>query len=105
MGEKITCAICRNEKDSFCKVKKNVKVAVNKRRRCDSFILAPEKVKEKQILKTVRLTHSEKEALRKYYKEELRRVRENMKNMANNPHPLTGDLSRFTSTVSDGDDD
>lgn len=100
MSNRIVCAICKNETGGFCRVKKNVKVAINKRRNCDQFILEPGKVKEKQILKTVRLSYAEKEALRKHYKEELRQIKSKLKDPAN-PHPLTGDLSRFTSTVSE----
>lgn len=98
MSDRITCSICKNENGGFCKVKKNVRVALNKRRNCNLFILEPSKVKEKQILKTVKLSYSEKEALRKHYKEELRMVKNALKDPSN-PHPLTGDLSRFTSTV------
>ena len=110
MSEKITCAICINEEDKACTVKKNVKVAVNKRRRCGQFVLEPTKVKAKQILKTTRLTFQEKEALRQHYKEELKRYKKAVKeeqsgkvpNSVSPQHPLTGDLSRFTSTARGG---
>lgn len=97
---KITCATCANEKDKICKVKK-IGVAVNKRRNCDKYELEPTKVKEKQILKTIKMGYAEKEALRKQYKEELRRIKEQAKSgiPVDSAHPLTGDLSRFTSTA------
>lgn len=105
MEKKITCSICKNEEKKFCTVKKS-SVAPNKRRHCDKFIFEPAKVKEKQILKTVRLTYREKEALRKYYKEELKRYKQAEKEgildqvpQTSSAHPLTGDLSRFVSTA------
>ena len=100
-GSKVTCATCANEENRKCLVKKNT-VALNKRRRCDIFVLEPTKVKAKQILKTVKMGYKEKEALKKEYKEQISRLKEEAKmgrqprNMA---HPLTGDLSRFTSTA------
>jgi len=57
MSEKVTCAICQNEINRKCVVKKNNAIALNKRRHCDKFILEPNKVKNaidkivKQILK------------------------------------------------------
>jgi len=99
--EKITCATCANEKDRICIIKKN-KVSVNKKRRCNKYILAPEKVKAKQILKSVRMSYQEKEALRKEYKEQLKLIKQAARNgqpVQNSRHPLTGDLSRFVSTA------
>lgn len=109
MEKKITCGVCKNEIKRFCSVKKSP-VALNKRRHCDKFILEPTKVKAKQILKTVRLSYKEKEELRRHYREELKRQKQLAKMRANTPnspppvdslHPLTGDLSRFTSTAGD----
>lgn len=75
-------------------------MAINKRRRCDKYILEATKVKAKQILKTVPMGHKEKEALRREYKEQLKQFRASAKQGNTSPsHPLTGDLSRFTSTV------
>jgi len=99
--EKITCATCANEENKKCLIKK-CSIALNKRRRCDYFKLEPTKIKEKQILKTVRMSYKEKEALRKEYKEQLKQFRQAAKehNYSSDPkHPLTGDLSRFTSTA------
>ena len=87
-GNKVVCAVCANEENRKCTVKKAT-VALNKRRRCD-------------LLKTVRMGPKEKEALRREYKEQLKEFKaaarqgtepRNMKN------PLTGDLSRFVSTA------
>lgn len=100
-GSKITCATCVNEENTRCLVKK-CSVAINKRRRCDKFELEPTKVKAKQILKTVRMGYKEKEALRNEYKEQIRNLKQSVKEHGqprNMAHPLTGDLSRFTSTA------
>jgi hypothetical protein len=100
-GNKVVCATCANEENKKCLVKKS-SVALNKRRRCDHYVLESSKVKAKQILKTVRMGHKEKEALRREYKEQLRQAKAlaNQQQMSRNTqHPLTGDLSRFTSTA------
>lgn len=97
---KIVCATCSHEQNKFCEVKK-IGVAINKRRNCDKYNLEPSKVKEKQILKTIKMGYAEKEALRKQYKEELKRIKTEAKagRSIDPAHPLTGDLSRFTSTA------
>lgn len=99
--EKITCATCANEENKRCIVKKS-RVALNKRRNCDKYVLEATKVKAKQILKTVRMSHVEKEALRNEYKQQLKQFRADAKSggfQQNSKHPMTGDLSRFSSTA------
>lgn len=97
---KITCATCNNEYQFKCNAKKGrPSVAINKRRNCDKYVLDPEKVKVKQILKTVKMGYKEKEILRREYKEQLRLAKEQLKVSSDPKHPLTGDLSRFKSTV------
>jgi len=57
------------------------------------------------------MPYAEKEEMKRRYKEELKRYREIEKNTKEagldpasiNMHPLTGDLSRFKSTVSQGE--
>ena len=100
-GAKITCATCRCEVNKKCNAKKGrPSVALNKRRRCDKYILEATKVKAKQILKTVQMGHKEKEALRREYKDQLKQFKDAAKQgNTSQSHPLTGDLSRFTSTV------
>jgi len=105
MKDKIVCAICKNEENKRCLIKK-VSVAINKKRRCDKFIFEPTKVKEKQILKTIRMPYREKEELRQRYKKELKRYNQLVKNGTINKkyestsaNPTTGDLSRFVSTA------
>ena len=107
-GEKVVCVNCAHEENRKCTIKKST-VALNKRRRCDKFELEPTKVKAKQVLKTVRMTYKDKEALRKEYKEQLKAYKQAIKeakkgqvpNSGSAKHPLTGDLSRFVSTVED----
>lgn len=104
---KITCATCMNEDGGLCSVKRYNRVAVNKRRNCDKYVLDTSKVKEKHVLKTTRLSYAEKEALRKYYKDQLKQYKKQMKQqklVSSDPkHPLTGDLSRFRSTAKEDD--
>jgi hypothetical protein len=97
---KIVCSTCVNERSGKCIIKKAT-VALNKRRRCESYILEPNKVKDKQILKTVRLSYTDQQKLRDELKE-LRRLEKYEAKSGNSTdpkHPLTGDLSRFTSTA------
>ncbi len=100
---KITCATCLNEDSKKCTVKKGTPtIHPNKRRQCGLYVLEPTKVKAKQIIKTVRMGYSEREALRAEYKKQLKQLkRDSVKVQAprNVQHPLTGDLSRFTSTA------
>ena len=100
---KITCATCRCEVNRKCNAKKGrPSVAINKRRRCDKYILEASKVKEKHILKSVRVGYREKEALRREYKRQLKQFRSDAKHggkLQENRHPITGDLNRFTSTA------
>jgi hypothetical protein len=102
-GEKITCATCRCEVSKKCNVKKGQpSVSLNKRRRCDKYILEATKVKAKQVLKTIQMGYKEKEALRREYKEQLKQFKLAAKQgNTSQSHPLTGDLSRFISTVGD----
>ena len=100
-GAKITCATCRCEVNKKCNAKKGrPSVALNKRRRCDKYILEATKVKAKQILKTIQVGYQEKEALRREYKDQLKQFKDAAKQgNTSQSHPLTGDLGRFTSTV------
>lgn len=104
---KITCSVCKNEENKVCKVKK-IGVHVNKRRDCNKFVLAEDKIKPSHLVSTIKMPYAEKEEMKRRYKEELKRYREIEKNTKEaglnvNMHPLTGDLSRFKSTVSQGE--
>ena len=98
---KITCASCAGEYERKCNAKKGrPSVSINKRRRCDKYVLEPLKVKEKQILKTIKMGYAEKEVLRREYKEQLWQYKAAAKvGGPTTNHPTTGDLSRSTSTV------
>ena len=105
MEKKIVCAVCKNEENKFCTVKKS-SVALNKKRRCDKFVLEPTKVKEKQILKTIKLPYKDKEILRQHYKKELKKYKQSVKDSLTpgkypptSANTVTGDLSRFISTA------
>jgi hypothetical protein len=107
MDKKIVCAICKNEENRFCTVKKS-SVAINKKRHCNKFVLEPTKVKEKQILKTIRLPYQDKEVLRQHYKKELKKYNQQTRDGQHNTtvaNPTTGDLSRFMSTAGDKKND
>ena len=97
---KIVCATCGNEKDSRCTVKKNQGVHVNKRRDCNLYLLAPEKIKMRQVLDSVYVPPNQREEFKKIYKQEEKRRKEAHSGVSTNvAHPLTGDLSRFRSTA------
>jgi hypothetical protein len=108
---KVTCSICKNEDHKMCKVKK-IGVHINKRRDCDKFVFEEDKVKAEHIIQTIKVPYAEREELKRRYKEELKQHREMEKTMKDagaldgttlytrdTSHPLTGDLSRFTSTA------
>jgi hypothetical protein len=125
---KVRCKVCQNEFGGTCSVKK-VGIAKNKPRRCDAFILAESKVKEKQKIPTERIGYTkyqelkaeakaQRKALIKMLKEGVTPGDGTAKNlglveddsriimpgdsrfkMPDNKHPLTGDLSRFKTSA------
>jgi len=128
---KVKCRVCDNEDRGFCKVKK-VKVKINKARVCEAYIYNESKLKTKEKVDTTRILYAEQQAIKKQQKEELKKLREQLKQgqkqgtahdlglipkeksniiqpgdprfvmpRADEKHPLTGDLSRFTTTVSE----
>lgn len=114
--KKVSCAICEAQYNRFCTTKR-VTVALNKKRLCDKFIYDESKVKNRVPIPTTRITFAEKEILRDEYKEELKELKKRIEEKtkadgqvsispAFNPsttnikHPITGDLSRFTTTGS-----
>ena len=112
-GDKVRCSACKHQANAFCLVKK-CKVALNKRRKCDKFKIDPSKVRLKQEIPTTRApAPSVLRDMRKEYKKKLKEeaVRQeaikkaeankyaDALRMGNDKHPLTGDLSRFTSTA------
>jgi len=112
---KVSCAICEAQYNRFCTTKR-VTVALNKKRLCDKFIYDENKVKNGVPIPTTRITFNNKEALRKEHKKELKELRDKLKEgievkpentvprTTSEKHPLTGDLSRFTTTGSKDED-
>ena len=101
---KVRCSACDNEEGSLCLVKKNVKVHTNKPRKCKSFIFNPDKVKKVEEIPTVRMSYAQKEKLKELYKAELKQLKDEQRRgvfdkTQSTKHPMTGDLSRFTTTA------
>jgi hypothetical protein len=92
---KVKCVVCDNEDNSFCDIKK-CKIKVNKPRTCDIFKFDPGKIKIRRAIPTVTMSAvdviKDKPKKRRY-----------TTTATNSQHPLTGDLSRFTTTASKGD--
>lgn len=119
-NKKVRCATCQSYYNKFC-VLKRVSVSPNKKRVCDKYRHDQSKVKLIQPLPTTRISYLEKERLRKERKENLKKLKEQLKLQeqhkdkvqesriykpsGNEKYPLTGDLSRFTTTGTSKDDD
>lgn len=121
--KKVRCAECKVQYNKFCTVKK-VTVSLNKGRFCDKFMHDQAKVKIKQVLPTTKIGFAEQEKLRKQRKKDLKMLKEHLKRegllndnvnvpkpkeeaspesriykpYGDEKYPLTGDLSRFTTT-------
>ena len=95
MSKKVRCCFCSNEKDGFCNVKK-VKVKANKPRLCEGYIFEESKIKPKKPIPTTRVSPLTRSEQKKLYKEQLLK---GVAQTGNSAHPLTGDLSRFTTTA------
>lgn len=116
MGRKVTCGVCLYQKDGFCELKKH-KVKLKKRRICDKFKHDGEKITFKQPIPTTRRPdwYWNREERRRLMKETLKKLQRKVEKrneeieMVNTKygdmksrdmkHPLTGDLSRFQTTV------
>lgn len=92
-------------------------MSLNKKRHCDKYVFEISKVKEGVPIPTKRITFKEKELIRKERKEQLKELKAKLKEQqgiengtikesrifkpqGNEKYPLTGDLSRFTTTGS-----
>jgi len=106
MNKQNICGHCVNEDSGRCVVK-NVKVKLNKKRRCVSFSLDETKISNNvNDIPVTRISYREMEENRKRAKENLKVLKQSIKEgdvskYADNKHPLTGDLSRFKTTASD----
>jgi len=109
-GNKVICGVCMKQVDGFCQAKK-CKVALKKRRLCNKFVYDVNKVSIKIPLPSIKRSEFfwDRKERRRILKEMLAEAKKQMekknvtdvlptinKDMA---HPLTGDLSRFTTTV------
>jgi len=115
---KVRCSGCAREENGFCSVKKTG-VARRKRRNCAKFELAPEKVRARVAIPTMRLPYAKQQELKAAAKRKMKEMRQLIKDgkqeevealllgkeaapqvvVPDSKHPLTGDLSRFTSTI------
>ena len=114
-GKKIRCALCESQHRGFC-VTKRVSVSLNKSRHCDKFKYDQQKVKIKQVLPTTRLPFAQQELDKQTRKVEIKQIKDSIKKQqllekkagekesriwkpsGDSKFPLTGDLSRFTTT-------
>lgn len=121
MGKKIICQVCFNQTNGFCSFKKT-KIKLRKKRLCDKFRQDVSKIKIKRPIDTIRRPDWfwDREARRKEYKKQIKELQElqdkkeqqDKRIIVDNKdiqiistvkdvsHPLTGNLSRFTSTAS-----
>jgi hypothetical protein len=108
-AEKVRCATCVNQSGGFC-IKKKTSVKLNKWRRCDEYKIDSNKVKIRNPVTVTRVLHQAvvkdlKDEYKKSLKEEeMKKVLERSTSYidsADNKYPLTGDLSRFISSVSE----
>jgi len=111
---KVSCSMCINYDNGKC-LEKNVSVAPNKKRHCDLFIIDTNKINKKSSIPTIRGQHqSVAKKLRYEARKEMkkmiieaerdkRNLEDSRKYMGarsyNEKHPLTGDLSKFTTTA------
>lgn len=122
---KVKCLVCANEISGICGIKK-IGVKTNKPRICEAFVYAESKMKAKQDVPVIRVSYAEVQEAKRRRKEEMKALREladkgpenktakelgllKEESKVNDPgliiprtdmkHPLTGDLSRFTTTV------
>lgn len=115
---KVICALCEFEKGGLCTKKKNNKVHLNKKRKCSVYKQSDEKVNAlvDKRLNTPRPEvtwrpdwwHDRRAYINKLKKLDKEKQRREEVGAGTTPkqmpiesvkHPLTGDLSRFTSTV------
>ena len=114
---KIKCNVCSNENNSFCTIKK-VKVHINKKRKCDKYVYDSSKLRVKHKTPSTRVGYAELQTDRQQAKKELKELKglvdmpPDQKTAQNlglinkdytTKHPLTGDLSRFTTTATKKD--
>ena len=105
---KVRCNVCISENNSFC-AKKNTKVKINKSRICKLYVFDETKVKERKQIDSILFGFKEQMLAKKHRRKERIKERESVKEALDNynkgsqftsaKHPLTGDLSRFKTTI------
>ena len=112
---KVRCKVCGHEKQGYCPIKKT-KVRTNKARMCKSFTYDVSKVKIKhELIAELRPDwfHDRRGAINKMKKQQKLLEEQRKKEMFNDrsympsitagtgddKYPVTGDLSRFTTTA------
>jgi len=111
---KVRCGLCENYDGGKC-IKKNCTVTPNKSRNCDMFIADIKKMKEKTRIPTIRghnpaIAKKLRYEARKEMKKAIAEAERDKRNLEDkrelmgsrvydDKHPLTGDLSKFTTTA------
>jgi len=110
---KVRCSVCGNEKVGFCLIKKT-KIKPNKSRKCTAYVYDESKVKTIQNIPSIKFGYNEQQEQKRLMKEERNALKAVKKQLSldgtfdnesetefvgNQKHPLTGDLSRFTTTA------
>lgn len=117
---RVVCRLCKNQENNMC-IKKKTAVKPNKRRNCDSYLYDEAKYKPAGDIPTVRIGYAEAMEAKKRAKS----AKKMLKTLAAmqpgdgtarqlglipgggsmlDSHPLTGDLSRFTTTAAKPND-
>ena len=117
---KVRCNVCSNEMSGVCQVK-NSRIKINKSRNCKAYIYDEDKIKVKEDIPTIKVGYKQQQENRLRMKEEIKELKEKMKNglskkeaqdlglvqggssvvpTGDAKHPMTGDLSRFITTAS-----
>jgi len=94
---KVRCKTCEHEANGYCIKKKNIKIKLNKRRLCKNYKDDESKYVAKSVIKSTYIPYEDRKKI-----PTTRSAPINMNAVANNKHPLTGDLSkRFRTTAGD----
>jgi len=121
VGKQVSCSVCKAQYNKFCAVKR-IGVSLNKKRHCDKYVFDEGKVKEGIPIPTKRITFKEKQLMKEERKEQLKEIKARLKEQqgikdgtikesrifkpyGNEKYPLTGDLSRFTTTGSQDEEE
>lgn len=108
---KVRCRVCSHERQEYCPIKKT-KVRTNKARTCKSFVHDVGKIRIKQELKAelrpdwyhdrrgaINKMKKQQKMLEEQRKKEMFDATSYIPSMGTDSHPVTGDLSRFTTTA------